>query len=570
MTAFTAAGVTLYSIGAVRDKLCTRIDAVALFLLVVCAAVMAFAGLGSRHAPHSYWSTAGEGEAAVADAGTVVEVDRISHWVGLGKGACAIELSRDGASWKRVGSIEQPGIFGYVEWRALSVSAAARYLRLVALRPGLEIGEVGAFGPDGRQLQLAGIEGPTEAFDEQAIVVRIPTAQTGMYFDETYFARSAWEQLRGIEPTETSQPPLGRTIISLGIGLWGMNPFGWRFMGALAGTLSVAVLYLLARRLFGRTSWAFFAGLLFMVDFLRFAQSRMATVDVFVLLFTLLAFWFALEHERGTHPWPWLLAAGAALGAGLACKWSAAYPAIGVVVLFAGAEIRRAREAPGREAVVAIASAVCRGLVCLAAVPIAVYAASWLPWMVGRGTTVAEVVARHVAMYRYHSTISETRWYASAWWKWPLDLRPIWLYRGTVDVAADRVASIVTMGNPAIWWSGTLATPAVAAIALARRDRAAAWILAALLCSWLPWAFAARRLTFIYHFLPATPFLVLGLVRCFERLADRFPRTRPAAIAFASVTVLVFALFLPLLTGMPVPRGYAEALRWLNTWIFFA
>jgi dolichyl-phosphate-mannose--protein O-mannosyl transferase len=217
-----------------------------------------------------------------------------------------------------------------------------------------------------------------------------------------------------------------------------------------------------------------------------------------------------------------------------------------------------------------IAGATARGLVCLAAVPLALYAASWLPSVIGRGATAADVIARHAAMYRYHSSIVETRWYASPWWQWPLDLRPIWLYRGTVDVATDRVASIVTMGNPATWWLGTLAMPAVAGIALARRDRVAAWILAALAASWLPWAFAARRLTFIYHFLPAAPFLILGLVRCFERLADRFPRTRPAAIAFAFVAALVFALFLPLLTGTPVPRAYAEALRWLSTWIFFA
>ncbi len=37
-----------------------------------------------------------------------------------------------------------------------------------------------------------------------------------------------------------------------------------------------------------------------------------------------------------------------------------------------------------------------------------------------------------------------------------------------------------------------------------------------------------------------------------------------------SVAVLLFALFLPLLTGIPVPRAYAEALQWLKTWIFFA
>ena len=545
------------------EILLERSDASALLLLTALAATMAFAGLGSTAAPRTLWKTARAGETAVADFGNLVSVDRVSSWVGLGEGSCAIELSLDGVLWERVGLVEQPDVFGYIEWRTLPVRTAARYLRLVVLRPGLEIGEVGAFGPDRGRLPLAGYAGPREPFDEQSIVVRTPTARTGMYFDETYFARSAWEQLLGLEPTETTHPPLGRTIISVGVALWGMNPFGWRFMGALAGTLSVVVLYLLARRLLGRTSWAFLAALLFSFDFLRFAQSRMATVDVFVLLFTLVAFWCVLEHAKSDRRWPWLIAAGAALGAGLGCKWSAAFPALGVAVLAAAAELRRIRGKGGR------VCATLRVFVCLTIVPLAVYAASWLTWMAGSGATPADVIARHVAMYRYHSFMTETRWYASAWWQWPLDLRPIWLYRGTVDVAADRVASIVTMGNPAVWWPGALALPALAALALVRRDRVAAWILVGLLAAWLPWAFAARRLTFIYHFLPATPFLALALAHGFARLADRFPRTRPAGIALASVAVLLFALFLPLLTGMPVPRPYAEALRWLETWIFF-
>ncbi len=546
-----------------------RYNLMALVALTAAAALMAFAGLGSRSAPRTYWSIARAGETARADAGAVAAIDRVSCWVGLGEGAVAIELSRDGAAWARAGTIEQPDAFGFMEWRILSVSAPARYLRLVALRPGLEIGEVGAFGADGTRIPLRGIEGAVEPFDEQGMVVRTPAARTGMYFDETYFARSAWEQLRGLTPTETSHPPLGRTIISLGVAIWGMDPLGWRFMGALAGTICVAVLYLVARRLLGRTVVAALAGLLFAVDFLRFAQSRMATVDVFVLLFTLLAFLFALEHVRGSRPWPWLLAAGAALGAGVAVKWSAAYPALGVAALVVAAEAHRIREAPAGRRAAAAAAAAGRVLVCLVAVPLAVYAAAWLPDMLSQGMSVADLVARHAAMYRYHAGITETRWYASAWWQWPLDLRPIWLYQGTVDVPPGRIASIVTMGNPVVWWSGLAAVPVLTAAALVRRDRVSALILLGLASSWLPWALSARKLTFIYHFLPATPFIALGLARCLDLLAGRFSGARALPIVLAAAAAAAFALFLPLLTGTPVPRAYAEALRWLSTWIFF-
>ena len=547
-----------------------RNDFAALIALTALAGVLGFAGLGVRMAPRTYWSIARAGETALADAGAVTAVERISCWVGLGEGAVAVELSADGAAWTRAGLVEQADAFGFMEWRVLAVSSAARYLRLVAMRPGLEIGEVGAFGPDGARITLSGVEGPGEPFDEQGIPVRTPSARTGMYFDETYFARSAWEQLRGLPPTETSHPPLGRTLVSLGVAIWGMNPWGWRFMGAVAGTLSVAVLYLVAQRLFARTSWALLASVLFCFDFLRFAQSRMATVDVFVLLFTLLAFWLVLEHERGARPWPWLLAAGIALGAAVAVKWNAAYPAIGVAVLAAAAEVRRIRAVPPPARAAAAASAAGRGLVCIVLVPLAVYLAAWLPDMLAQGMSAADLVARHAAMYLYHAAIAETRWYASAWWQWPLDIRPIWLYQGTVDVPAGRIVSIVTMGNPAVWWPGLATVPVLAAAAILRRDRASAWILIGLASAWLPWALTARKLTFIYHFLPATPFLALGLARCLALLVRRFPRARPVPIAIGAAAVAAFALFLPLLAGMPVPRGYAEALRWLSTWIFFA
>jgi dolichyl-phosphate-mannose-protein mannosyltransferase len=547
-------------------------DIVSVLALTALAAVMAFSGLGSRSAARTYWSTVRAGETVLADAGAGVPIDRVSCWVGLGEGAVEVEVSSDGTSWTRVGTVEQPDAFGFMEWRVLLVpaeAAPARYLRLVALRPGLEIGEVGAFGLDGSRISLRGIAGPGEPFDEQRVVVRTPTARTGMYFDETYFARSAWQQLRGLPASETSHPPLGRTIISLGVAAWGMNPWGWRFMGAVAGTLSVAVLYLVARRLLGRTAWAGLAGLLFAVDFLRFAQSRMATVDVFVMLFTLLASWFVLEHSRGPRPWPWLLATGVALGAGIAVKWSAAFPAFGVAVLSLAAESRRIRETAPPDRATAAAAAAGRVLVCLVVVPLVVYAAAWLPDMLAREMGVRDVVARHVAMYRYHAAITETRWYASAWWQWPLDLRPIWLYQGVVDVPAGRIASVVTMGNPVVWWSGLAAVPVLAASAFLRRDRVSAWLLVAFLCSWLPWALSARKLTFIYHFLPATPFLALGLAHGVHLLVERFPRARPVPIVIAAAAAAAFALFLPLLTGMPVPRAYAEALRWLSTWIFF-
>lgn len=67
------------------------------------------------------------------------------------------------------------------------------------------------------------------------------------YFDEIYHARTAWEHLNGVYPYEITHPPLGKIIISIGIALFGMTPFGWRFSGTLFGVLMLPVIYIFAK-----------------------------------------------------------------------------------------------------------------------------------------------------------------------------------------------------------------------------------------------------------------------------------------------------------------------------------
>ena len=58
-------------------------------------------------------------------------------------------------------------------------------------------------------------------------------------------------------------------------------------------------------------------------------------------------------------------------------------------------------------------------------------------------------------MYNYHRNLKATHGYSSPWWQWPLLIRPIWMYQGQ-GLPEGKIASISSMGNPAIWWPGTL------------------------------------------------------------------------------------------------------------------
>ena len=93
-------------------------------------------------------------------------------------------------------------------------------------------------------------------------------------FDETYYAKDAWallhfgyehntvknaDQLLVQNPPNLhiwspggsfiAHPPAGKWLIATGEWIFGMNPFGWRFAGALIGTLSVLIMARVARRM---------------------------------------------------------------------------------------------------------------------------------------------------------------------------------------------------------------------------------------------------------------------------------------------------------------------------------
>ena len=92
-------------------------------------------------------------------------------------------------------------------------------------------------------------------------------------------------------------PPLAKWLMALGIRAFDFTPAGWRVAPLIAGTLSVALLYLLARRLPASILAASLAAGLLVFDFLHFVMSRTAMLDVFVVFFGLLSF-VCLTYDR--------------------------------------------------------------------------------------------------------------------------------------------------------------------------------------------------------------------------------------------------------------------------------
>ena len=186
--------------------------------------------------------------------------------------------------------------------------------------------------------------------------------------DETYYAPNSFGYLchgadmafkadaphtcDGLEPVFVVHPPVGKLLTAVGLKIFGYRPFGWRFAAAFVGSLSVLVIYMIARRLWEKRWPAAAAAILLGVEGLQFVQSRIAMLDIFVSFFILLGVWLMLEDRARAPTWTgprwWRLGAGVAFGLAIASKWSALFmlPIVAAVMLaWEVVRIRNAREA---------------------------------------------------------------------------------------------------------------------------------------------------------------------------------------------------------------------------------
>jgi dolichyl-phosphate-mannose-protein mannosyltransferase len=427
----------------------------------------------------------------------------------------------------------------------------------------------------------------------------------GFVFDEIFYARNACRFVIntaqcGIgDLVSGAHPPLGNWLIGIGIRIFGFNEFGWRIAAAAAGTLGVALLYLLLRRLLvghvsatAGTVGATVASGLLGVDPLHVVQSRVAMLDVFVTLFVIATILFAtLDGARRRGPrgedadapgWlrrvtlgrPWRMATGLALGAATSVKWSGGYVALGLLGLVVAWEMAAPVDPGGSRAGAAwrarLGSATRRelvpSLVLLGVVPLLVYLASYigrvdgqlfaLPWR--EGSVWRGILEHQLAMLRFHTGLAGDHPYESAAWSWLLLKRPV-AYFFAADGGTYR--EILAIGNPLTWWTGAVALVVLGARWLrsgAGRLRPEAVLVVAALTTYLPWLIlsGSRSQVFIWYLLPTLPFLfgALGLVaaRAWSSLRGRLA----IGVAAASVAVWV-AFFWPMLTAAPLtPDGW--------------
>jgi dolichyl-phosphate-mannose-protein mannosyltransferase len=412
-------------------------------------------------------------------------------------------------------------------------------------------------------------------------------------FDEVYYASDGcW--YAGIDyrrcdldaDVERSwvHPPLGKQLIALGIDAFGNRSLGWRAASAVAGTVTVALVGVLGFLLFGSALWAGLAALLASTEHLLFVQSRIAMLDIFLVLFVVLGFTLLVADRRradlevgredggrslGRRWRPLLLLSGAAFGAGVAVKWSGVLALAGAAIL-AVAWARTRAAGSGRPLATGLGREGPILYLGLLVMPLLAYSVTWIPWLADRGFDMVEWVTHHGDMAGYHLTLDTVgddgrpiHPYMSAAWTWFFLLRPVaYFWQGDPSCCAE----IMGIGSPALFWGALLFLPYLAVSWRLRRDWTAGAILVPVLCQFVPWLLVSRPL-FLFYMAPVAPFLALGAVYAIRDLAEvRAARwiTAPAAALLVVVAVGVFVFFWPVLTGDTI----SQDAWWSRIWFY--
>lgn len=487
-----------------------KIDFIIMGVMTLVYLCVALYNLGDFKVPTTSWEPTLPGEYFTVDLGKEATLSRIYYYCGLGSNKynpfskLRVEYLNENQEFEYLATIDKKELQDIFKWKYVDTApVTTTQLKFIVDSTGGAFNEIAIVEQNSKEplknikIIDSVLEDESKAtignlFDEPDKFAFKPSYMNGMYFDEIYHARTAFEHIHRMSPYETTHPPLGKIFIALGILVFGMVPFGWRIVGTLFGVAMVPVMYMFGKKVFHDRFYAFCTAFLMMFDFMHFSQTRIATIDSYVTLFVILMYYHMYDYfinksynttlKESLKP---LFLSGLFFGLGAASKWIAIYGAAGLALLFfvnKGTEFWEYRKiSTGKSkkkplwigdypSNLGITIGAC--VLFFIIIPLVIYILSYIPYMLvpgdNKGITVFIENSKH--MFEYHSKLEAEHPYQSAWWEWPIMAKPMAFYFGS-DLEPGMTSKIFTMGNPAVWWVGLLALLIVAIFALSKVNK---------------------------------------------------------------------------------------------------
>lgn len=403
------------------------------------------------------------------------------------------------------------------------------------------------------------------------------TYLSSTYFDEIFYATSAYQLYQGIQPYITEHPQLAMLLIGTGMKTFGNNAFGWRIISTLFATLSLGAIYLLTKKITNQIRLATIAMLLFAFDPLHYVMGRVAFLDGIATFFIIMQYYFLFNYldlrtsgYRFEHCYRSLFYTGMMFGFGIASKWSALYFATPLVVWIIYCEFIF-----NQSSVIESIKTISSVILALAILPISIYILSYLPFLASQyDNDIFKFVWRiQVDMYNFqaYALANATHPYASSWLDWPTLLKPMSIFYWSNDSGIAN--SVVFLPNPTI---AILTLPVIVTLlflTLLNKYNLRAWfIFLAIFAQYLPYAFI-HHVMFIYYFYSVMPFLIIGIIYCYQQTFKlaKIPQKYANIILniYLICAIALFIMFLPATIGIEFPREYVKQyLLWRPSWNF--
>ncbi len=412
-------------------------------------------------------------------------------------------------------------------------------------------------------------------------------------------------------------PPLGKWLIAS--GMWFTGPdqaTGWRLSTAILGIATVALLMLVAFRLFRSVPLSILAGFFLAVDGLAITLSRTALLDASLTFFLLLGFWlFLIDQERSRVRItrsieqsknsilffrPWLILTGVALGAASSIKWSGLYllAGIGLYVVFSESLLRKNSGEKNwlRQGVLFQGS---YSFVSLVPTALATYLLTWSGWILGTDGYMRNSATEnpadgifgllpdwmislwnyHQSIYGFHVNLTREHPYEANPLGWLIGLRPTAFFYETYsmgtngcEIAEGCSSAITALGNPFIWIGSAAALVYIIYRYARHHERVLGLVLLGTASLYLPWIVLSERTVFQFYVVSFQPWLILGLVLVIQQLRRKLllkSKTlgNVVTIGFVSLVFGAFIFFFPVNTGMYLPYEFWQLRMWLPSWI---
>ncbi len=577
-------------------------DYIILCVLTVIGFIISFYQLGNVQGVSSYWKAGAPGESIVVEFKEPVNINKIAH-----NGNVPNKTGYYKISYLSTGTTIYKELFTLgedIEKDTVNKKTKSRFFRwdfdkvylnsvksikIESIVPGWGINELAFLTQNAsgeyevlefeiissNTSELA--EGSPEAlFDEQECVPTVYSHMNSTYFDEIYHARTAYEQLNGWKIYETTHPPLGKIIISIGISIFGMTPFGWRVMGNLFGIAIIPLMYIFALKMFKKKRVAFFAAFLMLFDFMRLVQGRIATIDSFSAFWVIAMYYFMYDYfTSGAEKKPLkpLFLSGLMFGLGAATKWSCIYAGGGLAFIFFLTKFlefkNKTTKRLKKEWFKKDFLPTCMWCVLFfVIIPITIYILSYIPYMPSKpDMNLVEIALENVKqIFEYHSDLVATHSYESKWYTWPFVVRPVW-FCGGADLPEGLRETIASFGHPLIWIISFIAVFVSLFFIWRDKDKNGVLLLVAYAFQYFPWILVTR-IAFIYSYLTALPFAILLFAYCMSKIKKKNLIVEIIIWLYMIIVVEWFGLFYPVLTGMVVKESYVEWLRWFPKWYF--